>query len=660
MASQNIQEQQYYQEGRAIQLIRCIPPTDEERKNPRFVPQLEIDREAKQIIAERFETPISVIVYVGNMGVGKSKLATMTITALEKEQHHQTARMFRSGAGANGVTQGVWMWSEPLQHPKQETNESGSILILDCEGMGDLDENTGANLYLFCMLISTAFVVILRPSRVDRYQCNRLYQALYRFERMRAQYVLPNLWLLPLDLPEFVYSDPKTSEDVPISEEQWINNIFTVDEENNRLSNDENQALKNRYKYIIDILPKIRAANIHHLPPSLHSNSRKLDTYSLLRSKESDLYATSITIAIKKFLANGGKRLLGSIAQNMFVRPSEFAELMDDLIQVINRDPVPNPDELINQYLTNRFTAELEKEYVTRFEHDLMNYVTKQCEKLSELQKPPSDEQIATIIGEMAHQRDQNHEKQGCIQLIRCIPPTDEERKNPQYVPQLEINQQAQQIISDRFEAPISIIVYAGNMGVGKSKLATVTVAALEKEPHGTDLLWFRSGAGTNGVTQGVWMWCEPLRHPDQDEQTKGSILVLDCEGMDNLDENTAANLYFFCMIISTAFVVVLRPARIDRFQCDRLYIALRRFEFMKSFHVLPNVWLLPLDLPKFLHIDPDTGDDIEISKEEWLHKIFSVNDERNNLSSAHNQRLKEQYEYITPLGHWTTTQVID
>ncbi|CAF3620356.1 unnamed protein product [Rotaria sp. Silwood1] len=248
----------------------------------------------------------------------------------------------------------------------------------------------------------------------------------------------------------------------------------------------------------------------------------------------------------------------------------------------------------------------------------------------------------------MAYQHDQKHEKQGCIQLVRCIPPTDEELKNPQYVPQLEINSQAQQILAERFEAPISIIVYVGNMGVGKSKLATVTVAALEKETPGTDLLWFRSGAGTNGVTQGVWMWSEPLRHPDQDEKTKGSILILDCEGTDNLDENTGANLYFFCMVVSTAFAVVLRPARIDRFQCDRLYHALNRFEVMKSLHVLPNIWLLPLDLPKFLHIDRDTGDDIEISKDEWLHQIFSVDEERNNLSSGHNQRLKEQYEYIT------------
>ncbi|CAF5158795.1 unnamed protein product, partial [Rotaria sp. Silwood1] len=131
MSSQNIQTQHNDQEGRAIQLIRCIPPTDEERKNSRYVPQLEVNPEAKQIIAERFEAPISIIVYVGNMGVGKSKLATITIAALENERSHQASRMFQSGVGAKGVTQGVWMWSEPLQDPDPNPDARGSILILD-------------------------------------------------------------------------------------------------------------------------------------------------------------------------------------------------------------------------------------------------------------------------------------------------------------------------------------------------------------------------------------------------------------------------------------------------------------------------------------------------------------------------------------------------
>lgn len=66
------------------------------------------------------------------------------------------------------------------------------------------------------------------------------------------------------------------------------------------------------------------------------------------------------------------------------------------------------------------------------------------------------------------------------IQLISCVKSTDEQRNDPYYIPQLEIN-----------------------------KKATITVAALEILE--TDLenerrSCFRSGAGANGVTQGVWM----------------------------------------------------------------------------------------------------------------------------------------------------------
>jgi hypothetical protein len=264
--------------------------------------------------------------------------------------------------------------------------------------MNDLDESTGANLYLFCMLISTAFVVVLRPSRVDRDQCSRLYQALRRFERIKAQYVLPNLWLLSLELPEFVYSDPKTSEDVVISEEKWVKKIFTIDEGNIRLSNDGNQALKRKCEYIIKMLPKIKASNIHYLPQSLRSDAQKLDIYSLLRSEEARLYTTSINTAIKRFLANGGKRLLGSTAEHMFARSSELAKLMGDLIEVINQDRVPNTDDVISQFLQNRFKVEIEKEYMARFERDSMDYVTNVCKKLSQSQSPLSEQEIATII----------------------------------------------------------------------------------------------------------------------------------------------------------------------------------------------------------------------------------------------------------------------
>ena len=279
------QEHQDRYERGCIQLISCIPATPKERKDHRYIPQLQINRKAQEIIAQRFESPISILVYVGNMGVGKSKLATVTIATLQEKRPNTDFISFQSGAGSRGLTQGVWMWAEPLHHP-DHSSRKGSIMILDCEGMGDLDEITGANLYLFCMLMSTTFAVVLRPSRVDRYQCERLVYALTRFENMKARYVLPNVFLVALELPEFVASDPNSGDQL-ISKDEWIANIFRVDETTNYLSDKENQLLRRQYQYISSMLPDIDAINIDYLPRSLKSDSRSLDVHSLLRNQES-------------------------------------------------------------------------------------------------------------------------------------------------------------------------------------------------------------------------------------------------------------------------------------------------------------------------------------------------------------------------------------
>jgi hypothetical protein len=114
-----------------------------------------------------------------------------------------------------------------------------------------------------------------------------------------------------------------------------------------------------------------------------------------------------------------------------------------------------------------------------------------------------------------------------CIQMIKCLSASAADRNDPNYIPQLEFTMEAQTIIKQRFHAPIYIIVYAGDMGVGKSKLATVTVNTFHETKPNSPPKMFRSGAGTAGVTQGIWMWSEPMPHPSGD----GSIMLLDCEG---------------------------------------------------------------------------------------------------------------------------------
>lgn len=382
----DVHEDTHYQRGQPIQLIQCIRPTDEERKDPRYIPQLEINPVAKQIIAERFEAPISVIVYVGNMGVGKSKLATMTIAALQQEKPREPLRMFRSGAGSNGVTQGVWMWSEPLRDPNQNEKTAGSILILDCEGLDNIDEKIAVDLNFFCMMISTAFVIVLRPVCLHRSQCDYLYHALNRVETMKLSHILPHLWLVPLDMPEFLHCIDATGDEIRISKEEWLDEIFSVSDEQHA-SNAQNQRLKEQYQYITRMFPKINAMNIDHLPELFKGNSQMLDVYTSLRSEESTKYFQSISAAVKAFLGSGGKQQMGSSSEILFMQPNELVDLMTKVIDVMNQEKLSSANQLSEHDTANQSTTAREEQTLRRFRSELLKYATEViCETQKQLE----------------------------------------------------------------------------------------------------------------------------------------------------------------------------------------------------------------------------------------------------------------------------------
>lgn len=356
------------QEG-CIELIRCISATDEERKNPQYIPKLEINERAQEIINEKFQAPISIIAFVGKIGVGKSKLATMAVESLRKTPSNPPFRPFRSGKDGRRVTQGIWMWSEPLHH--SDENQKGSILILDCEGMGELNEQMGNNLYLFCMLMSTAFAVVLRTVRVDRFLYEDLYSALHRFKDMRTPYILPNLWLIAMDTPTFCHTDPNQG-DIEVSKEQWIKNLFT--HTSNTLSQQDNQSIQSRYDFITQFLPKIDAVCIDDLPKALKDNNQQLDIFNLLRNDSSKDFYLSLQTAIEQLLSNGGKKIPGCQNSPLFIQPGELTALMSDLIDVLNENKMPNADALINRYLLTHFINEIVNEQLARFENDLLEY----------------------------------------------------------------------------------------------------------------------------------------------------------------------------------------------------------------------------------------------------------------------------------------------
>jgi hypothetical protein len=394
--------QQIDEQHDCIELIRCVPATDEQRNDPRYVPKLEMTEQAKAIIAERFESPISIIAYVGKVGVGKSKLASLTVETLHKTRCDPSSRTFRSGGAGTPVTHGIWMWSEPLRHLDEQ--QPGSILVLDCEGMGELDEDTGDNLYLFCMIMSTVFAVVLRTVRVDRYLYDKLYSALRRFRDMRTPYFLPNLCFVAMDMPSFVRTDPDMG-DVPVSKDQWLQEIFS--NLSSTLSQHENKSIQERHDYITQLLPQIDAVNIDYLPRSLLNNNDKLDIHTILRKESSEEFYTSLQTALKTLLSNGGKRLPGCQHSSLFIRPAELTALMSDLIDVLNENKMPNADALISRYLLTRFKNEIVEQHIAEFEEKLLAYASNTlATAMSQRKTPETGDEINITDTQMKDARD--------------------------------------------------------------------------------------------------------------------------------------------------------------------------------------------------------------------------------------------------------------
>ena len=351
-----------------IKLIGFVKPTVEERNDVKYVPKLEVNEEATEIIRERFESPISILVYAGSMGVGKSKLASLTVATLQDKKYNMPLYPFRSGHNVQNVTDGIWMWRTPLKSLNQ-SNKKGSILLLDCEGMNQLNENRNANVYLFCMIISTAFAVILRPPRANFQQWEYLYNALLRFKQMKTPCVLPKLWLVPLELPHL------TDNNKTISSSEWVKKVFSLNESADMLSIAEYEKLRERYNFIQEMLPNIDVANICSLPGEFLNDKLKCnELFTLLRTTSSEDYYKCLCTTIDRFLGSRGKRLPGTSSVPLFVRPAELAQLIIDLIDVTNTDSMPNPDQVIGKYLLTRFDDEIVKQKQIGFEQALLSY----------------------------------------------------------------------------------------------------------------------------------------------------------------------------------------------------------------------------------------------------------------------------------------------
>ncbi|CAF4156012.1 unnamed protein product [Rotaria sordida] len=252
--------------------------------------------------------------------------------------------------------------------------------------------------------MSTAFAVVLRPARVERPLCDRLYNTLHRIENIRIPYVLPNLCLVSLDMPAFIYTDP-TIGDITVSKEQWLKEVFKLSSDT--LSVNETELLQSRYDYITRVPPKIDAVNLDYLPRSLFNNDQKLHLYTILRHESSQQYFESLQAAIKELLSNGGKRLPGSHYSPLFIRPAELIGLMSDLIGVLNENKMSHADALINRYLCNRFTSEIVEIQIAQFKEELYAYVLNTvCTAMKNRQTPETGSEINETDAKIKQERD--------------------------------------------------------------------------------------------------------------------------------------------------------------------------------------------------------------------------------------------------------------
>ena len=184
---------------------------------------------------------------------------------------------------------------------------------------------------------------------------------------MDTLYVLPNLLLVPLDLTTY------TDNGEVITPSEWLEKSFNVNTSGNTLSNAELRKCEEQCNFIRKMLPSTTVANIGYLPEIFRNDTLSLgDICTGLQQKSSEDYHKLLRKAIGQFVETGGKRLPGSNSRILFVRPGELANIMSELIEVLNSRTAPNADELIGKYLLIRFNDEIAKEQIAKFKNELL------------------------------------------------------------------------------------------------------------------------------------------------------------------------------------------------------------------------------------------------------------------------------------------------
>lgn len=102
--------------------------------------------EAKSILSA-IKGPIGVITVAGMYRTGKSYLLNRMIL--------NRAQGFGVGPTTNPCTKGLWMWGSPL-HGQTPDGKSLSVIVIDSEGIGGLDEDEDHDIRIFSLAVLLA------------------------------------------------------------------------------------------------------------------------------------------------------------------------------------------------------------------------------------------------------------------------------------------------------------------------------------------------------------------------------------------------------------------------------------------------------------------------------------------------------------------------
>lgn len=109
-----------------------------------------VTTEAKTIISS-IKTPIAVVSVAGLYRTGKSYLLNRMLL--------NRSSGFGVGPTVNPCTKGLWMWGAPIK-TRGEDGQPLTLLIIDTEGLGalDEDENHDNKIFSLAILLSTSFI----------------------------------------------------------------------------------------------------------------------------------------------------------------------------------------------------------------------------------------------------------------------------------------------------------------------------------------------------------------------------------------------------------------------------------------------------------------------------------------------------------------------